>query len=100
MQEKTNSTARALRIIKLLKGRSLTGLSNKEIAEALNENAVNISRATNILIDEGLVTKLDNGRFALGIQLLQIATAHANECNAAIDRVQQLNQRIAAGAMN
>lgn len=93
------ATRRVLNVIRALKGYSLGGLSNTEIAERLHESPVNITRALAVLIDEGFAIKLDNGRFALSIQALQIATAHSNECNSAIDRVHQLNQRIAAGAL-
>ncbi|MDE4029510.1 helix-turn-helix domain-containing protein, partial [Glaesserella parasuis] len=66
MSEKINSTQRALRILKALKGRTLTGLSNKELADRLNESPVNITRSLQALIAEGLVVKLEEtGRFAL-----------------------------------
>ncbi|UEA17778.1 IclR family transcriptional regulator [Pasteurella canis] len=98
----TNSkpARRVLNIIRALKGFSLTGLSNSQLAERLNESQVNISRALAVLLDEGFVIRLAEDRFALSIQVLQIATAHANECNLAIEKVEQLNQRIAAGALS
>ena len=40
MSEKLNGTRRALRIIKALKGKSTSGVSNKALAEALNESVV------------------------------------------------------------
>nr|DAI22379.1 MAG TPA: Transcriptional regulator [Caudoviricetes sp.] len=95
----SKATRRALNILRVLKGYTLSGLSNGEIAERLNESPVNVSRALALLVDEGFAVKLDNGRFALSIQVLQIATAHSNECNTSIDRIHQLNQRIAAGAL-
>ncbi|SFQ51674.1 hypothetical protein SAMN05216177_1271, partial [Ectopseudomonas toyotomiensis] len=47
---------------------------------------------------EGLAVKLDNGRFAPSIALLQIAQAHANEMGAAQHRINEINQRVLAGA--
>lgn len=72
MDNKTNQATRVLRIIDLLKGRSTSGLSNKVISESLGESPVNISRALAILMQEGFVTKLDNGFYALSIKVTQI----------------------------
>lgn len=96
--EKTNSAVRVLRIIKALKGKSLTGLSNKALAEGLAESPVNISRAVATLINEGFVVKLDTGNFALSTQVLQIAFRHSKEISATVERIQELEQRIQAGA--
>lgn len=95
MSEKTNSVKRALRVIKALKGKSLTGLSNKELAERLNENPVNITRAIQALMEEGFVTKLDNGLFALSLQITQIGVTHLTEIDNAKRRLEQLTQRSA-----
>lgn len=92
------SSTRVLRVLKALRGHTVAGVSNKELAETLHESPANIHRALAALIDEGLVTKLETGRFAHSIQLLQIAQAHA-ECVAnAQARLNELNQRIVAGA--
>lgn len=96
---KITSARRALRVLKALKGRSLTGLSNKELAEGLRESPVNITRALQELEAEGLATKLDSGRWAPGMVLLQIARAHTDECAAMQDRITEINRRVAAGAM-
>lgn len=95
MNEKLNGTRRALRIIKALKGKSTSGVSNKALAEALSESPVNISRALAILVDEGFVTKLDNGLYALSVQLTQIAMSHLGEIDKAQSRLDQLKQRSA-----
>lgn len=97
---KSSSAARALRVMKLLKGHTLDGLSNGEIAQALGESAVNISRALAVLVDEGVAEKLPSGRYAHGITLLQIAQAHANEIDRANNRIREINQRVMAGALN
>ncbi|EDR7169873.1 helix-turn-helix domain-containing protein, partial [Salmonella enterica subsp. houtenae] len=55
MSENVNtSLRRGLRILKALKGKSLLGLSNKELAKALGESEANISRAMGALIEEGM----------------------------------------------
>jgi DNA-binding IclR family transcriptional regulator len=97
---KDTSTRRAMRIIKLLKGRSFTGMSNNEIAQAIKESPANVTRACQSMIDEGFVEKLSNGRFALSTTMLQIAVAHQREMSGVIDRVGEINQRVNAGSIN
>ncbi|KMK50591.1 IclR family transcriptional regulator [[Actinobacillus] muris] len=100
MGEKANTTERALRIMKVLKGKSLTGLTNKELSNAIQDSAVNTSRAIAFLVKEGFVTQLETGRYALSVQMLQIATAHAMEIQSANDRIAQLQQQVQAGSFN
>ncbi|WP_285908084.1 IclR family transcriptional regulator [Pseudodesulfovibrio pelocollis] len=94
----SKSQRRVLRIQKVLKGRSLTGLSNGEIARALDESPANICRALAVMQDEGAVTRLETGRWALGIAILQLAQAHANEMADTQGRLLEINRRVAAGA--
>ncbi|EPM7983448.1 TPA: helix-turn-helix domain-containing protein [Klebsiella pneumoniae subsp. pneumoniae] len=94
----STSGGRILRVLKALRGSTLNGRSNSELAAALNESPANINRALNTLIEEGLAIKLDNGRFALSVQLLQIALAHTNEMARAQQHIDELQQRILAGS--
>ena len=87
-----------LRVLKALRGHSLTGLSNGDLAKALGESPATINRCLNTLIVEGMATKLDTGRFALSVAVLQIAQAHANEMANAQSRINEINQRVLAGA--
>ncbi|EAP7475946.1 IclR family transcriptional regulator [Salmonella enterica subsp. enterica] len=101
MSENTNpSLRRGLRILKALKGKSLYGLSNKELAKALGESPVNITRSIEVLIAEGMVQRLETGRYAPGMQLLFIAQAFSNEMAIAQTRIAELNQRVLAGSHN
>ncbi|EAO1992694.1 IclR family transcriptional regulator [Salmonella enterica] len=101
MSENTNpSLRRGLRILKALKGKSLHGLSNKELAKALGESPVNITRSIEVLIAEGMVQRLETGRYAPGMQLLFIAQAFSNEMAIAQTRIAELNQRVLAGSHN
>ena len=84
----SSSGIRILRVLKALRGHALNGVSN----------GANINRALNTLIEEGLALKLENGRFAPGIQLLQIAMAHSNEMARAQDRINEINQRVISGS--
>lgn len=96
---KSSSAIRCLRVLKVLKGQTLSGLANGDIAKALGESPVNITRALAALEGEGLVTKLETGRWAHSTSMLQIAQAHANAMTQAQDRIHELNRRIAAGAL-
>ncbi|EAS0531575.1 helix-turn-helix domain-containing protein [Salmonella enterica] len=101
MKENANPTLRrGLRILKALKGRSLNGLSNRELAKALGESEANISRAMGALIEEGMAQRLESGRYAPGMQLLYIAQAFSNEMAAGQARIAELNQRVLAGSNN
>lgn len=99
MSKDITSARRTLRVFKALKGHTITGLANKDIAEALGESPVNVSRALAELAEEGLATKLDNGRWAHSVAALQIATAHAAHMASLQDRMTEINHRVAAGAM-
>ncbi|SNS06004.1 IclR helix-turn-helix domain-containing protein [Humidesulfovibrio mexicanus] len=99
MKDNTISSARrALRVLKILKGHTITGISNKEISESLGESPVNVSRALAELEAEGLATKLDNGRWAHSVAMLQISAAHTAHMASLQDRMSEINQRVAAGA--
>ena len=93
------SAQRVLRVLQILKGQTLNGLSNGEIAKALGETPVNITRALATLVNEGFVTKLESGRYAHTIGLLQIAQSHANEMSQAQNRILEINHRVTAGAI-
>lgn len=98
-EARVNDTAlRVLRVLKALKGHSLDGLSNGELAKALEESPANITRYLTTLVEAGLATRLDTGRYAPGMALLQIAQAHANEMANAQNRINEINQRVLAGA--
>lgn len=98
-KEKLSAQARVLRVLKALKGHSLTGISNGELAAMTGESAPNVTRALSVLVEEGLAIRLDSGRYAHSIQMLQIAQAHHNHVNQITARAAEMNQRIAAGAL-
>lgn len=94
----SESGQRVLRVLSALKGHSIGGVSNGELSKALGETPATINRALNTLISEGFALKLDNGRFALSVKMLQIAQSHANEMHSAQNRINELQQRVHAGA--
>ncbi|MGV7960442.1 helix-turn-helix domain-containing protein [Photorhabdus tasmaniensis] len=96
----SSSGTRILRVLKALRGHSLSGLSNGELAELLGESSANINRALNTLIEEGLAQKLGSGRYVPGMQLLQIAQSFSNEMANTQARITEMNQRVLAGSRN
>lgn len=100
MSRTVSAAARVLRVLKALKGHTVTGLSNNDLAQLTQDSPSNITRAMQTLIEEGLAVKLDNGRFAHSVGLLQIAQAHAEHMARLTNRMQEINQRIAAGSVN
>ena len=100
MSATISASARVLRLLKALKGHTVTGLSNIELVQITGDSPSNITRGMQTLIEEGLAVKLDNGRFAHSVGMLQIAQAHAERMARLQGRMQEINQRIAAGSMN
>lgn len=98
-KDAVSSARRALRVLIALKGHAITGISNKELAEGLRESAPNISRALAELEAEGLATKLDNGRWAHSVTMLQIAHAYTTHLANLQDRINELNRRVVAGSL-
>lgn len=94
----TNLTSRTLHLINALKGHSLSGKSLRELAAATKIPEPTAVRILETMIEEGFVMKLDTGRYSLSIRVLQIAQAHANEMSRATDRINELQQRVHAGA--
>lgn len=94
------SAERTLKVLILLKGHSLNGLSNGEIAKAMKTSPANITRALDSLVNCGLARKLETGRYAHSITMLQIAQAHANEMEKAAAKISEINSRVYAGALN
>ncbi|MCR1838323.1 MULTISPECIES: helix-turn-helix domain-containing protein [Rodentibacter] len=97
MKEKINSTQRALRILKALKGRTIYGLSNKELSEAIDDSPVNVSRATAILAEEGFLRKLPTGNWTMSFAMLNLAVAYEQDMQAIHERVNEVRQRVASG---
>lgn len=98
MNEKINSAQRALRVIKVLQNNSFVGLSNKDIAQALNESPTNISRTLDVLKNEGFVIKLESGKFAFSSLFAQIAMRHAANIDKASAQINEMKQRLGTAA--
>lgn len=96
--KKDSALHKGLRVFRALRGHSLDGLSNQQLAQATGYSPSAITRIMATLIDEGLAEKRDDGRYALSIGALQIAQAHALEMEKAQEKINEINRRVAAGA--
>lgn len=90
----STSGQRILRVLKALAGHSISGIANGELATLLNESPTNINRAMNTLIEEGCAQKLENGRFAMSLEILQIAAAHYREMSLIQTHINEIQQRV------
>ena len=88
---------KVLDVMKELKGHTLSGLSNTDLSQRLKMSAPTVTRCLNTLVKAGMATQLETGRYALSIQMLRIAQAHATEMTAATDRINKLNQDVLMG---
>ena len=95
----SSAAKRVLRVWQVLKGHSISGLSNSDICRALGDSAPNVTRAITTLIEEDLVVKLPDGRFAHSVKTLQIALAHADHVSRMRKRIDDLEQRVHAGSL-
>ncbi|MBZ9665462.1 helix-turn-helix domain-containing protein [Pseudomonas sp. LMG 31766] len=95
--KRTNDSARrVLRALNALRGHTLTGLSNTELAKGLGESPANITRYMDTLIEAGFATRLDSGRFAPSIAFLKYAMATAEELQRGQARITEIQARISA----
>ncbi|MFW2003005.1 helix-turn-helix domain-containing protein [Acinetobacter ursingii] len=87
------SAGKVLRVIKALRGHSLSGVSIKELSESLGEPSSQVHRALQTLIDEGFAKQEPNGLYTIGTTLVQIAKAHDREIERAKARIAEVEQR-------
>ena len=97
MSEK-NLVVRTLRILNVLKGKTLSGLSNTEIAAATKIPAPTVTRILAVMVEENFAMQLDNGRYALSVRMLGIAQSHANEIERSQTKISELSQRVQAAS--
>ena len=85
---------RVLKVFKALEAHPIIGVSNKEIEDVLGISPAYVSRDLDDLIAEGLVVKLDNGRYAYSVKTLQIAERFRRQYEDIKAKVEELNQRV------
>lgn len=87
------SVSKALKVLKALRGHSLSGITITELSSQLNESPSQTYRYLQTLIDSGFANQLDDGKYVLGTTLIQIAKAHDTEIQRAQDRIAEIIQR-------
>lgn len=87
------SAEKVLKVLKALRGHSLKGLSNHDLAKQLDESPAQIYRALQTLIAEGLAKQEEDGTYTLSAALIQMAKAHATEVDRAKARIAEFEQR-------
>lgn len=97
MSEK-NLVARTLSILNVLKGKTLSGLSNTEIAAATKIPAPTVNRILAVMVEQNFAMQLDNGRYALSVRMLGIAQSHADELDRGQSNLDQLKHRVHSAA--
>ena len=85
---------RLLKVFKALEAHPIIGISIKEISDGLGISPVHVSRDLDDLIAEGLVVKLDNGRYAYSVKTLQIAERFRRQHEGIKAKMDELNQRV------
>ncbi len=85
---------KGLRVLKALRGHTLTGISNQQLTQATGLSASAVTRAMQALIDEGLAEKREDGRFSLSVAMLRMANMHQTEMAQMRDRLDEIDRRI------
>ena len=87
------SAEKVLKVLKALRGYSLQGISNRDLAKQLEESPSQITRALQTLVSEGLAKKDENDLYTLGTSVVQIAKQHLAEVERAKARIAEIEQR-------
>lgn len=94
MAMKINSTQRAMRIIRILSGNELEGLTLKSIADALREEKSNTTLWTlKQLEEEGVVEQMPSKHWRLATWIVQIAVSYQRNIQRSRQKIDELDQR-------
>lgn len=93
-----DAVSRSHKIVELLAGRFFDGLSNREIADAVQASTVNVSRDMARLERLGYARKLDNGRWGLTTKPLAIMQSYHAHCENLQGRMAETTRNIMAAA--
>lgn len=96
MADFSKSAVMVLKTMKALDGYTLTGLTVTELSKKLETSQVNVTRYLSALIAEGLVRRLESGRYALSTGMIQIAQTATGDLLKARDEINDTLHRIAA----
>ena len=88
------SAEKVLRVLFALRGHYLFGLTNKQLAESLNESPWPITPSLQTLEADGWAEKRDNGNYAPSIKAVRFATACKEEHDRVQARIAEYQQRL------
>jgi DNA-binding IclR family transcriptional regulator len=81
-------------ILRVLAGHTVNGLSNGEIAKAIQDSPSNVTQTVAKLVQQGMVDAAAvEGRFRLGPALVQVAVQHQAEMEHAQRTLNEIKQR-------
>lgn len=95
MSAVNKSASKVLKVLKALRGHSLKGATNQQLANQLNESPSTITRALQTLVNEGLAMQEQDGSYTLGTAVVQMAKAHNTEIERAKARIEEVEKRTA-----
>ncbi|UIZ57801.1 MarR family transcriptional regulator [Acinetobacter sp. SCLZS86] len=88
------SAEKVLKVLFALRGNYIFGVSNKQLAESLNENPTSITRSLQTLEANGWAEKRDNGNYAPSIKAVRFSTACKEEYDRVQARIAEYKQRL------
>lgn len=87
------SASKVLKVLKALRGHSLSGATNQKLSQQLDESPATITRALQTLVQEGFAKQEEDGTYTLSAALVQMAKAHTTEVERAQARIAEIEQR-------
>lgn len=88
------SAQKVLRVLKALRGHSLSGVTNQQLAQQLDEPPSAVTRALQTLVAEGFAEQQLDQSYTIGVAAVQIAKAHDEEVSRSQARIDELKQRV------
>lgn len=88
------SAEKVLKVLYALRGHYIFGLSNKQLAESLNESPSSITRALQTLEADGWAEKRDGGNYAPSMKAVRFSTSCKEEHDRVQARVAEYKQRL------
>ncbi|KQF54356.1 IclR family transcriptional regulator [Acinetobacter pittii] len=94
MSTTNKSAGKVLSVLFALRGHYITGVSNKQLSESLNESPTFITRALQTLEANGWAEKRDNGNYAPSMMAIRFGASCKEECDRMQARINEYNQRL------
>lgn len=98
MEGKENQVERCFKVYELLFANVVFGFSNKDIADATNYSAVEVTRALKQLEELGHVEKITGGRYALTVKPLSLVKKYNLHMQGVKEKAEEIDNRANAWA--